>query len=613
MTGYFNRFLSIDLSAGLVETVSLPPELLSDYLGGSALGARLFADSPGPRVPPLAPESPLYIMAGPMVGTTWPGSSRFAVCGRSPLTGIWGESTSGGAFGAQLKRAGFDGVWLTGQADRPVYIHIEDTRAAIEDAAGLWGKDAYDTIDALKEKYQGQGRVRVMAIGPAGENLVKYASIVNDKAHHFGRTGLGASLGAKKVKALVVRGSGRVPLADEEAYKQARAQALADIKESMICGSFHDLGTNAAMDLGMMTGDVPIKNWALGEAEEVLTGLGGPAMDETIIRGRAYCFACPIGCKPVVEVTTPGLEVPKGPGPEYETCGSFGSMIMNGNLEAVAKVNSLCNRFGLDTITAGGTVAFIMEAFEKGRLTGNDADGLDMTWGNMDAVLALIEKIAARQGFGDRAAQGSAALARELGPEADDYLVAVKKLELPMHDPRAFHGQGLAYMMSNRGGCHLQHSDQALEQGMVSWPELGLEEDYEAQASEGKARLVMISENIGQTANALCVCHFVHWAQGNENLLAGFNAVTGQGLSLDELAEKGRRAWVLKRALNNLMGITAEDDRLPRRVLTALTEGGAEDSVPDESLMKREYYEIRGLDPQGRPTAELLGPLVWIS
>ena len=609
MSGMLNRILAVDLTHEKIEDKSLDPETLKAFIGGSSLAAKLFLDCNGHQIEPLAPESPLIVMTGPLVGTNFPGSSRFCMCARSPLTGIWGESTCGGAFGAELKKAGFDGILITGKAQKKVYLVIEDGRASIEDAAEFWGQDTYDTIDALKEKHAAKRPLRVMAIGPAGENRVAFASVSNDKAHYFGRTGMGAVMGSKNIKALAVRGNASVPLADEAAYKDTRKAAIATIKESMICASFHDLGTAAAMDIGTMTGDVPMQNWRLGEDDQMAAALGGPAIHETILKGRAACFACPIGCKPVVEVKDTKYSVPRGPGPEYETCGTFGTMMMNDNLNAAAYINSLCNRLGLDTITCGATIAFMMECFENGLLTAEDLGGLELNWGNVDAAIGMVQKIAFREGFGDRAADGSRALAERIGEPASDFEVTVKGLELPMHDPRAFHGLGLAYMNSNRGACHLQHSVQAVEQGMVSWTEAGLEDDYEATVSEGKAKMVSICEDIGQMANAVCACHFVHWAMGLDHLLNGFNAVTGYGFDLKTFLECGQRAWVLKRALNNLMGVRAADDRLPKRILTPLKEGAAAGSKPDEDLMRREYYQIRNLDENGFPKTALLESL----
>jgi len=609
MSGSLNRFLEVDLDTGRTGVRVLDPGALRSYVGGSALGARLFFETRGTEVDPLSPENPLFIMAGPMAGTTFPGSSRFVMCARSPLTGIWGESSSGGAFGADLKKAGFDGVLVEGRSEKPSYLLIEDGQVAIYEAGDLWGLDTYATVETLRQRHPGKRPLKVLAIGPAGENLVKYASVCNDKAHYLGRTGMGAVMGSKQIKAIAVRGTGKVPIAHEEAYQEARKAALQAIKDSMMADSFHQLGTAAAMDMGMMIGDVPIKNWSLGVNYDMADALGGPALVEKMVKGRAACYACPIGCKPVVEFQVFPGPVTKGPGPEYETCAAFGTMIMNDDLLAVAQANELCNRLGLDTISCGATMAFVMEAYEKGLLTRGDLDGLEMTWGNMEAVLTLINNIAFRKGFGNRAAEGSQALAGELGEGAEDFVVAIKGLELPMHDPRAFHGMALAYMSSNRGACHLQHSVQAVEQGVVCWPEAGLKEDYPARESRGKAEMVYLSENIGQMANAVCVCHFVHWTMGLTNLLKGFNAVTGYEMDLREFLEVGQRSWVLKRALNAIMGVTEKDDRLPRRILTPLTEGGAEGSIPDEGLMKRDYYRIRGLDKKGVPTPRSLTDL----
>ena len=606
MFGSSNKILEIDLDSEKVRTRVLEADLYRTFVGGSSFAARLFVDYRGCESKPLQPESPLFVMAGPMVGTNFPGTSRFVVCARSPLTGIWGESASGGTFGADLKKAGFDGMVVSGKSRKPCYILIDDTVVSVVDAAALWGLDTYQTIDALKKKHKGNRPVRVMTIGPAGEKLVKFASICNDKAHYFGRTGMGAVMGSKNLKAVVVRGTGKVSIADEDAYQAARNVTLANIKETMIAASFHDLGTAAAMDMGMLTGDVPIKNWTIGEDYEMAAALGGPAIHEKILKGRIACFACPIGCKPVVEVNHGRYAVAKGPGPEYETCAAFGTMILNDNLKAVAHINELCNRLGLDTITCGSTIAFMMECYEKGLLNRNDLDGLELTWGNLAAVVAMVKKIALLEGFGERAAEGSQALAAYIGGAAAESVVTVKKLELPMHDPRAFHGLGLAYMNSNRGACHLQHSVQAVEQGMVSWPEIGFEDDYPATVSNGKAKMVCICEEIGQMANAVCVCHFVHWAMGFTHLLSGFNAITGYGFDVQMFLECGRRAWVLKRALNNIMGVRVEDDRLPPRVLTAVSEGGAAGSVPDQDLMRKQYYQIRGLDERGFPTPQLL-------
>ncbi|MBU2646352.1 aldehyde ferredoxin oxidoreductase family protein [bacterium] len=609
MTGNLTRFVEVNMTSGKISDFVVSPDYIRDYIGGASLAARLFLDIADPALDPLSEANPLFIMAGPMAGTSFPGSSRFVMCAKSPLTGIWGESASGGSLGADLKKAGIDGLIVTGSADSPVYLFIDDGKIEILSAADLWGMETYRVIDTLRERHAGTKKVSVAAIGPAGENLVKYASVCNDKAHHLGRTGMGAVMGSRNLKALVVRGTGKVPLADEKQFKVVRHNTLETSRDSMVSMSFNQVGTAAAMEMGLMTGDVPIKNWSVGLDDDIGEAIGGSTIAETIVKKRKACFACPIACKPEVVVNHHKYQVNQGPGPEYETCGTFGSMLMNLNLAGLSKANERCNQLGLDTISCGATMAFIMEAVEKGILTKDDLDGLDMTWGNIDDTLKMVEKIAYRKGFGDRAAEGSRSLAADLPEAASEFLVTVKGLELPMHDPRGYHGMGLAYMMSTRGACHLQHSCQAVEQGLVAWDEAGLKEDYEGPSSEGKAEMVFITENIGQLANTLCTCHFVHWAIGMDNLIDGFNAVTGQKYDLKAFMEAGARAWVLKRSIGNLMGVTSADDRLPVRVITPLAEGGSEGTIPDVALMKKEYYALRGLDEQGIPKPAVLDSL----
>ena len=283
MSDIYQKLLEVDLETGQLHSRTIDHALSRDYVGGSALAARMFFDICDPAVGPLDPANPLYVMTGPLVGTTFPGSSRFVVCSRSPLTGWWGESASGGTFGAELKKAGLDGIVIRGRAAKPAYLLIDNQKVSLEEAGSLWGLDTYATVDNLNAQHGPKPPVRILTIGPAGENQVKFAAIGNDKAHYFGRTGMGAVMGSKNLKAIVVRGSGKVPLADPDTYKTVRQAALATIKDSMICDSFHALGTAAAMDMGMMTGDVPIKNWSKGVDYEMADALGGPALELSLI------------------------------------------------------------------------------------------------------------------------------------------------------------------------------------------------------------------------------------------------------------------------------------------------------------------------------------------
>jgi aldehyde:ferredoxin oxidoreductase len=605
--GYVGRYLRVGLTDGSCSDFSIGEPLLRTLIGGSALGAKLFLDGGLLDADPLDPESPLMVMTGPMVGSGFPGTSRFAVCAKSPLTGIWGESACGGTFGPELKKAGYDGIVITGRASEPVWLSVTDGKAKLIDAKPLWGKDVYETTDLLKGEDAG---LKVLTIGPAGENLVRIAAIGNDKGHFVGRTGLGAVMGAKRLKAIGVRGSGKLEKADDARYREVLKTALQEIKESALAGSLHAMGSDANMDLGMISGDVPVKNWSVGEDFELSAALSGPTLSETYLTRAHACTHCPVACKRIVRVPDGLFRTEEGPGPEYETCGTFGTMIMNGNLAGVVKANELCNRLGMDTISCGATIAWAMELFASGTLTSKDTDGLDLAWGNMAAVLALLPRIAYRQGFGALLAEGSLLAARKIGGAAEESVVHVKGLELPMHDPRGFHGMGLAYMMSNRGACHLQHAVLATEQGMASWPQLfPMKDDYQGTTSEGKAALVFHSENYGILGNSLSICHYLTDCLKPETIRDAFNAITGFDHDFTALMACGARDWTLKRGINNLLGVGAKDDVLPKRIMTPLKEGAGAGSVPDVEKLKREYYALRGLDERGVPREEKLREL----
>jgi len=600
--GYAGKILEVNLTSGKISKTSVDDETLRKFIGGSGLAAKLFLDRVSPQVAPLSPQNTLFIMTGPLQGTNLPGSGRFNISAKSPLTNIWGEGNCGGTFGPELKFAGWDGIIIEGASDKPVYLFINDDKVEIRDASDLWGKDSYETIDMVTDKIGGGRKVKVLAIGQAGENLVKYAAIVHDKADVIGRCGLGAVMGSKKLKAIVVRGMGKASIAMPEDYNKARRAALDVIKDSAVAQAMHSMGTDATLSLGMMTGDVPSKNWSLGENLEGSEALSGPAYSEKYLTRTHACYACPIACKRVVQVKEGPYKGEEQAGPEYETCCTFGTLIMNNDLAAVIKINEMCNRYGLDTISCGSTIAFAIDCFENGLITEDDTEGIKLTWGNMESVFKMVDKIARREGFGDTLAEGSRAAAKKIGKNALDFAVEVKGLEAPMHDPRGFHGMGLAYAMSNRYtwiSC-------CVEQDMTTYPEIGLGGDYEGQTSEGKAEMTMISENLGTVCSSAVFCVFVVACLKVNDLVEFLRTTTGFGYSLGELMECGERVWLLKRGLNNLMGITAADDRLPKKILTPVNEGGAAGSVPDIESMRKEYYELLKLNANGYPSREKL-------
>jgi aldehyde:ferredoxin oxidoreductase len=557
-------------------------------------------------VDPLSPENPLIIMTGPVVGTQFPGTSRFAVCGKSPLTGIWGEGTCGGNFGPEMKFAGMDGVIFKGISPEPVYLAVEDDKIEIRDAKDLWGMDNYTLTDLLKERHGKEKRPKVLSIGPAGENLVKFAAICNDRGDFIGRTGMGALMGSKRLKALVAKGTKKIEISYPEEYATLRKSLIAKSRDAVVAQSFRSMGSDAGMDLGMMTGDIPIKNWMVGEDFELSANLGGPFMTEKYLTRNHACSFCPIACKRMVKVNDGRFKTEEGPGPEYETCAAFGTLIMNDDLAGVIKANEWCNRYGMDTINCGATVAFAMEAFEKGLITKNDTDGIELTWGNIEGAIELIHRIAKKEGIGAILSEGTREAAKRLGKGAEEFSVEVKGLEAPMHDPRGFHGMGLAYMTSIRGACHLMHLCLGIEQGMAAYPEAGFQENYVGQSSEGKAQMVKLCEDLGIPCNSLVICEFVAWTLSANDLSEMVKVTTGFDFSLKDLLSCGERTWLLKRGLGNMMGVTRKDDRLPKRILTPLRDGATAGSVPDVEKLLREYYEIRGLNEDGRPKKEVL-------
>ncbi|MFC1654277.1 aldehyde ferredoxin oxidoreductase family protein [Myxococcota bacterium] len=610
MNGLTGTILEVDLTAGSIVKGSIPEKLWKDYIGGAGVAARLFFENVDPGVDPLSPDNPLYIITGPLAGSNIPGTSRFAVCAKSPLTGIWGDSTCGGNFAPELKAAGYDAIIIKGASKKPVSLVINDADVRLEDASSLWGKCTYDTVDALKlgtgNLEPGTKPPKVVCIGQGGENLVKYAAVCNDKHDFAGRCGMGAVMGSKKLKAITCRGTGKINIADQPALDTLRKKIYAQISESVPAQSLKEMGTDATMDLGMMTGDVPIKNFRVGEALEISAEIGGPAMTEKHLVKPFACTSCPIASKRVMKVEEGPYQTGPTPGPEYETCASFGSMCLMDDGAALIEMNTWCNRYGLDTITAGSTIAFIMDCYDQGIINRDDLDGIELTWGNAEAILQLLHKIGKREGVGDLLAEGSREAAKRIGKGAADLTAEVKGLEIPMHDPRGWHGLGLAYMTSNRGACHNAHLVHPIEQGMKTWMDLGFSDNYDGQTDAGKGELVKKAEDFGVPCNSIPLCVFDMWTMESHDPIDALNAVAGWTLTLDDYLMIGARTWLLKRSLINMMGITSKDDRLPKKVLEPLPDGGAANSTPDHERLRNDYYAARGLDEKGYPTRETL-------
>ncbi len=608
--GYTGKLLWVDLTAGTTGVRPLDPGYIKDYLGGSGIGAKILVDLLGSefgRVDPFSAQNPLVFMTGPLTGSGLPATGRLSACSKSPLTGIYGESSVGGSLGAALKYAGLDGIVITGAAARPSYLKINPREALLLPAENLWGLDTYQTCDLLMaEVAEERGLKAAACIGPAGENLVPFASVAVNKGHFLGRTGIGAVMGAKKLKGLVVSGRTAPPSADEAAVSLLKKSITAGMKENIVLQSLHVYGTNSALDLALFSGDVPIRNWALGEWNEGIAKINGPSFD-AVLTGRKTCFACPVVCKREVEVTEGPFRTGRGPGPEYETVASFGTMCLIDSVEALCKLNETCNRLGMDTITAGATAAFLLEAAENGLLPDTPPG---FSFGNAPAVLEMVKEAAYRRGGGSLLAAGSREAARRVGPAAKAFLTTVKGLEAPMHDPRAGHGMGLAYATGYRGACHMSDLTMGIEQGSSLFPGLELPDCYEGQSSLGKAAMVAAAQDLGSILGGAAIfCLLGVTGYSEADIVGALQAVTGEDHTLESLLEQGRRIWYLKRVLNNLCGVSREDDQLPPRLLQPLDTGGAAGSVPDMELMLSEYYVLRDLSPRGLPGVETLRKL----
>ncbi len=609
MATYFKRITRIDLGSGKITDFEVKDKDVRDLLGGVGLASKLYLENYDLSADPLSPANPLMIMAGPLVGTSLPGTGRFTVCARSPLTGIWGFGNAGGRFGPELKFTGRDGIIVEGAADRPVYLYVDEKGVCIEDARDLWGRDAWETERLIQGKHPDGRKVQVLSIGPAGEHRVRFANLVHERGDLIGRCGLGAVAGSKNLKAVAVRGNQKIKPALADDYKACLEAARDEIKNAVVANSIKAYGTNVSLSFGLRTGDVPIKNWSLGIDSEASSSLGAKNYTNKYLTRGTACFACPVACKRNVEIKEGKYKTGEIPGPEYETVAMFGTMILNHDIEALIHANKIINQLGMDSISLGSALAFLMELWEKGIITAKDTDGVEFKWGDIEALIELLPKIARREGFGDRIAEGSERLANMFSPESARCLTTVKGLEAPAHDPRAFHGMGLSYAVSPRGACHIKHLTLYTEGNLYTPGSLGLAPGAKGMTNEGKATLVNISENMGAQADAAAICIFVMVSIRPETYLDMLRTTTGFEYDMEEVLDIGRRIWTLERGITNLQGITRADDMLPERLLTPPPEGPHAGSNIDMDLMLSEYYEIRGLDSNGRPSQDVLKKL----
>ncbi len=615
-SGITAKLLHVDLTTRQTRVEEVPETVLRKYLGGGALAAHILLRDMPAGVDPLGPDNVLAITTSVINGLSLSGTNRYTVAAKSPLTGGYGESEAGGWFAPELRAAGWDGLVIHGQADAPVYLWIKDGTVETRDARAYWGKLSGEVQDGIEQEL-GDKRVRVLQTGISGERGVRFAAIVNQLKHFHGRCGLGAVMGAKRLKAVVVRGSKPPVPIDKEGAKRA----LVWFKEhyDRTKDRFHTLGSASGVLALEASGILPTRNFRDGSFEHA-RAISGQRMAETILVNRGTCYACAVACKREVEIPEDGV-TPKYGGPEYETLAASGSLCGVGDLNALARINQLYAQYVLDSISTGAVIAFAMECYEHGIITKADTGGIDLTWGNAQAVEQMVHLIGRREGIGELLGEGVRRAAARLGRGAERFALHVKGQELPMHDPRGKKGLSLAYAISPTGADHMEAPHDPLyagfhPQGHPMGP-LGLIEPLDPLTLDSKkVRAFFETQKVWSSYNSIGMCDFVGAPLNSlemEPLVAYINAVTGWNMSLYELMKVGERNNTLARLFNIREGFTPADDVLPRRLHEGIGNGPlkGERVDPDQFFAaRRVYYQMAGWDPEtGQPTPAKLAEL----
>ncbi|MBI1918258.1 MAG: aldehyde ferredoxin oxidoreductase family protein [Planctomycetes bacterium] len=603
MSGWTGKLLRVNLTNGTSRIEDIPERWLRDYIGGRGVADRYLWEELDPKVDPLSPENKLIFATGPLTGTPVSCGARYMVVTKGALTGAITTSNSGGHWGPELKFAGYDLLLLEGRAPRPVYLWIYDDQVELRDARSFWGKTVSATEDGIRSELGIPG-TRVACIGPAGENLVRYACIVNDKHRAAGRSGVGAVMGSKNLKAVAVRGTRGVPVADPKGFMEAVWALRKKLAEAPGRKGMTELGTAATIDLTNAFGGCPTRNFETGQFEEAENLNGNSIKDQRMLTNKA-CFACTIACGRVTRL--PGETADKylvnthprnwktaGEGPEYEAAWALGADCGVGDLDAVIKANWLCNDLGLDPISMGATLAAAMELYERG-IIGDSQVELPLKFGSGAALVRMIEATAYREGFGNELAEGSKRMGEKF--HHPEIFMGTKGQEFPAYDPRGFQGMGIAYAPCNRGGCHLRAWTPGVESNGTFPP----------HATEGKAEWVAVEQNKSTAHDATGICLFTGTGSQLADLVPCTAGATGVPFTLEDFVKAGERTWNLERLWNLKAGLTAADDTLPERLLkTPHTSGPAKGVVVRLHEMLPVYYQTRGWDEQGVPTREKL-------
>jgi aldehyde:ferredoxin oxidoreductase len=587
--GYLGKILWIDLSQNTIKEEALDEKLCRDYIGGFGIGAKIIFDHQKAKIDPLGPDNIFGFMTGPFTGTQALGGSRYSVVGKSPLTGTWGDANSGGYFGPALKFAGFDGLFFKGIAAKPVYLFIDNGKAEIRDAAHLWGKDCCETEDIIRKELGND--VECACIGPSGENLSLIAGVINNKGRAAARSGLGAVMGSKKLKAVAAKGKIKVPVFDEAGVAEFRKKYTPELGGPLPL--FRAFGTPGIFAQSVQFSEAPIKNWG-GIPDVDFPNFNNIAGDAVVARQekRYACYRCVVGC---------GGHMKEGRGeykysagvhkPEYETLGLFGSSLLNDNIESIIMANDLCNRYGLDTISAGATIAFAMECYENGIITKEDTDGVEMTWGNHRAIIAMLTKIGKREGFGNILADGVKIASEKIGRNSEKYAMHIQGQEYPAHEPKNGYTFAIAYRMDATPGRHTR--DAGMPPPGLAMPE------FDRKSFFGRARAQKIAMAYYNVADSLGLCHFVLGTYPDASVMLDFfNVITGWNYSMDDLIKAGERIVNIRHCFNIREGFNPLKYKNPDRMVgkPPFKEGPLSGLTIDEETIDREFCEAMEWD-----------------
>ncbi len=626
MFGFTGKIIHVDLTIGHMEIEQPPEAFYRTYWGGSAMGTYYLLKNTPPGADPLGPENTLSFMLSATTGVPISGQSRCTATAKSPISGLIGDSQAGGFWPAELKFAGFDGIVLTGRSPKPVYLWVHDGEAELRDATHLWGtlRVTGETEQVIKEEL-GDPKIEVTQIGTAGERLSRLACIINMSNRAHGRTGMGAVMGSKNLKAIAVRGHGKVSVADKKAVTRLARQAAGALPDFPDMKGLQDYGTASVFMFQDTVGGLPTRNWVSGTFAQA-EALSGETMTDTILKHNDTCYACSVRCKRAVETEYEGAKVdPLYGGPEYETLSTLGSYCCVGDLSAVSLANQICAQHGLDTISTGATIAFAMDCFEQGILTLADTGGIDLRFGNADALLAIVAKIVRREGLGELLADGSAYAAAQIGRGAEDLVVAVKNMELPAHMPQVKRSLEVVYAVNPFGADHQSsehdpgYTPGAYDYSLKRMAEIGLTDPQgDRVMNREKVKLALYTMYNYSFMDSANLCQFVYgpsWQLiGPAEMAELASAVTGWPLTVADIQQIGERRLNLTRAFNAREGAGRERDTLPKRLFDVPLNGGVSDGlfIPREELEAAldDYYAMAGWDVDtGMPTEAKLAEL----